>query len=305
MIPTFSVVIPTYNQPAELTGCLAALSELDYPRERFEVIVVNDGGGSLDHTLAPFFARLNLVLAAQPHAGPAAARNQGVAPARGKFIAFTDSDCRPDRDWLANLDRELAADEDILVGGRVLNSLDDNAYSTASQLLVSYLYAYYNSDREQARFFTSNNMAVARDRFLTAGGFNAFYHRAAAEDRELCDRWVHSGRRMVFVESAVVRHSHRLTLRLFWRQHFGYGRGALHYHQAKASRDAEPVKLEPLRFYFELLRYPWAAKVRRPTRTAALLFVSQTANALGFVREKLLGRSTPQALQSSAAASKT
>lgn len=290
MIPTFSVVIPTYEQPAELSLCLVALSELDYPREQFEVIVVNDGGCSIDATIAPFLRRLNLTHITQKNSGPAAARNAGVARARGKYVAFTDSDCRPDRAWLANLERQLAADESVLVGGRILNALEDNACSAASQLLVAYLYAYYNPTPDRARFFTSNNMAMARLTFLTVGGFDAHYHRAAAEDRELCDRWAHSGLRMVYAETALVLHAHRLTIRSFWRQHFEYGRGALHYRQARAQRDAGALRVEPLRFYTGLLQYPWTVRARRPVRIAALLVVAQTANATGFVREKILGR---------------
>ena len=51
---TFSVIIPTYERPAELSRCLAALCELSYSREQFEVIVVNDGGCAIDDTVAPF-----------------------------------------------------------------------------------------------------------------------------------------------------------------------------------------------------------------------------------------------------------
>jgi cellulose synthase/poly-beta-1,6-N-acetylglucosamine synthase-like glycosyltransferase len=275
------------------------LSGLDYPRERFEIIVVNDGGGSIDDAVAPFLGQMNVTRVTQKNAGPASARNTGVARARGRYTAFTDDDCRPDRDWLKELELHLAADESILVGGRIINALEDNDCSAASQLLVTYLYAYYNADRELALFFTSNNMAMAREAFLSFGGFDARYMRAAAEDRELCDRWTHSGRRMVYAETALIRHSHRLTFGSFWRQHFQYGQGALQYRKARAQRDGGPVRVEPLRFYAGLLRYPWAAGVRRPLRIAALLFIAQTANAMGFLREKIRSGRTPVAVPES------
>ena len=281
--PTFSVIVPTYDRPAELAQCLAALSSLDYPRERFEVIVVNDGGRRIDPTHP---AQINITLIERKNSGPAEARNTGVARARGRFIALTDDDCRPDRAWLTEMERRLSADPDVLVGGKTVNTLDDNACSAASQLLVTDLYEYYNAQRQHALFFTSNNMAMSRDAFLNIGGFNPRYRRAGAEDRELCDLWTHSGRRMVYAETALVRHSHRLTFGSFCRQHFSYGQGALHFRQARARRDAGPVKIEPLRFYTGLLRYPWTARARRPLRIAALLFIAQTANAMGFFREK-------------------
>ncbi len=299
MISTFSVVIPTHQQPAELSRCLAALSELDYPRERFEVVVVNDGGCSVEETVAAYLDRMNVIHITQKKSGPAAARNTGVARARGKYIAFTDSDCLPDRAWLAQLECQLAADENVLVGGRILNALEDNACSAASQLLVTYLYSYYNPNPGHARFFTSNNMAMSRATFLTTGGFNARFHRVAAEDRELCDRWAHCGLRMVYAEAALVLHTHRLTIGSFWRQHFRYGQGALHYRQARAEREAGRLRVEPLRFYIGLLRYPWTARVRRPLRTASLLLVAQIANAIGFFREKIIGGPMGSILRSS------
>lgn len=289
MPPTFSVIIPTYERPAELTACLDSLSRLDYPRDLFEVIVVNDGGRPLDAAVAPFLAQLDVTLVAQSNSGPAAARNAGVARARGRFIALTDDDCRPDPTWLTELERPLAANPNVLVGGKTVNTIDDNSCSIASQLLVTYLYTYYNAGR--ALFFTSNNMAMSREAFLSAGGFDARYRHAGAEDRELCDRWTHSGGKMIYAETALIRHSHRLTPGAFWRQHFRYGQGALHYRRARAHRDAGPVRIEPLHFYTRLLRYPWVAGQRRPARIAALLLLAQTANATGFFHEKFFGSS--------------
>jgi glycosyltransferase involved in cell wall biosynthesis len=79
-------VIPTYHRPQQLAACLQALTRLDYPLDRFEVILVDDGGGiSLDDILAPFREVLCMTLLRQPHAGPAGARNVGAANAKGIF----------------------------------------------------------------------------------------------------------------------------------------------------------------------------------------------------------------------------
>ncbi|MDQ3650687.1 MAG: glycosyltransferase family 2 protein, partial [Acidobacteriota bacterium] len=138
--PHISIIIPTYARPRQLAACLAALSELDYPRERFEVIVVNDGGEIFLSEMAPFRQQINVTLITQPNAGPATARNTGAAQAEGEFLAFTDDDCAPARDWLQALANRFATIPDQLIGGRTLNALDDNLCSTASQLLIDYLY---------------------------------------------------------------------------------------------------------------------------------------------------------------------
>ena len=285
--PFFSIVIATYNRQAQLASCLEALTRLRYPCDRFEAIVVNDGGAAPDAVAASFADHMDLKLLHQRHAGSGAARNTGTAAARGEFLAFTDDDCAPDAGWLAALARRFSATPDHLIGGRTLNALPHNVFSTASQLLVTYLYSYYNSDPENARFFTTNNMALPTHHFHEIGGFDAAYTRIAAEDRDLCDRWLYHGYRMSYAPPAIVHHAHTLTFRAYWRQHFNYGRGAFQFRQARAHRDQEPVKLEPPSFYTNLVRYAFVGSDGRHTLPlATLLMLSQAANAAGFFWER-------------------
>ena len=99
--PFFSIIIPTYQRPAQLEQCLLAITRLDYPVTQFEVVVVDDG--SREHPekiVAPFAARLSVTLLKADHNGPAAARNIGAARAKGEFLVFTDDDCLPLTNWL-------------------------------------------------------------------------------------------------------------------------------------------------------------------------------------------------------------
>ena len=291
--PFFSIIVPTYARPRQLATCLQSLACLDYPRDRFEVIVVDDGSEtSPEAVVASFCGQLDVTLLTQAHAGPAAARNTGAARAKGKFLAFTDDDCAPAPDWLLSLAACFARASDCAIGGRTVNALPDNLYSTASQLLVAYLYSYYNADPDQARFFASNNLAMPPDRFHAIGGFDTTYTRTAAEDRELCDRWLHHGYRMAYAPEALVYHAHALTFYNFWRQHFHYGCGAFRFHQARARRACGRIRLEALSFYLNLLRYPFLqVQGWRAPLLAALLGVSQVANAVGFLWEGVNGTS--------------
>ena len=76
-LPTFSVVIPTYNRPQQLKRCLAALAALDYPHDRFEVIVVDDASPTpLNRLVEAVQDRIRARFVRQErNAGPAAARN--------------------------------------------------------------------------------------------------------------------------------------------------------------------------------------------------------------------------------------
>src|SRR6266480_5580198 len=105
----FSIIVPTHNRPQQLAACLDSLAGLDFPRDRFEVVVVDDESAKpLDAVVSPFRERLHLVLVRQKQAGPAAARNRGSTEARGCYLAFTDDDCRADSAWLRRLHTCLA-----------------------------------------------------------------------------------------------------------------------------------------------------------------------------------------------------
>jgi glycosyltransferase involved in cell wall biosynthesis len=151
----FSIIVPTYARPEKLTACLQSFVKLEYPRDRFQVIVVNDSTEiSLESTVAPFQDQINLTLLTQPNSGPATARNTGAFAATGKFLVFTDDDCTVTPDWLQTLENRFRVRPDCLIGGRTVNALPDNIYSTASQQLIDYLYSYYNAIADRAKFFT-------------------------------------------------------------------------------------------------------------------------------------------------------
>ncbi|MGH8033813.1 MAG: glycosyltransferase [Lysobacterales bacterium] len=288
----FSIIIPTFNRPVQLKACLEALTRQLYPKNLFEVIVVNDGGNAdLDEIVGTLQGSLQIQLVRQENTGPAGARNNGVAHATGKFIAFTDDDCTPDESWLEVLSRNLEEDPSRMYGGHTVDALKNNVYSSASQTLIDFLYSYYNADPQRAQFFTSNNMAMTRHMFVAAGGFNTSFYRASAEDRELCDRWLHLGYRMIFLPDAVILHHHELNFGSFWKQHFNYGAGAWRFLECRQMRGNGKLNFEPLRFYLKLVASPWKQNLRHPLYISLLMLLSQIANATGFVWAILKGMS--------------
>jgi glycosyltransferase involved in cell wall biosynthesis len=255
----FSIVIPTYDRPEILARCLGALRELEPVGGGFEVVVVNDGGAPpLESAVASLrscvhVARVDVV--SQPNAGPGAARNLGAARAHGELLAFTDDDCTPDPSWLVALDRALCVHPHALVGGRTINALGDNPYSSASHLVVEFVQSYF-SGGARGRFFASNNFAVRRTDFLAAGGFHERFFRSTGEDREFSDRWAAQGRPSITANEAIVRHAHHLTFGGFVRQHFSYGAGAVAFRGVRAARGV-PVRIDPA-FYARSLQYSFA-----------------------------------------------
>ncbi len=288
--PTFSVVITTYNRPGPLRFCLAALARSEYPREGFEVVVVDDGGSVPLHALGDEFReQMPLTLVRQPNAGPSSGRNHGARVARHTHLAFTDDDCQPEPGWLAALAGRLRATPNALVGGRTMNGLPENPYSSASQLVHDMVYAFYNADPLDARFFATNNLALSAARFLEMGGLDERFR--FSEDREFCDRWRHQGYPLVYEPRALVVHRHPLTLASFWRQHFQYGRGAARFHRARGARRSGTLA-DHIGFHLRLPRW-WRrarAEVGHPEsglRVLPRLALWQVANTSGYVCERL------------------
>lgn len=287
--PAVSVVIPTHGRPERLRDCLLALTRQDYPRERWEVVVVDDASPEPAPVAAAVEAvrdQMNVCFVRQPHGGPAKARNTGASSARFDHLAFTDDDCWPRSTWLTELAAAFDREPDTALGGRVVNGVEENLYSEASQRLVDYVVQYF---LETGRpFFPSNNIALSRAAFDAVGGFDERFPLAAGEDRDFFAKCREAGIRLGFAADAVVEHRHVLSLRGFVRQHFNYGRGAFLCRTLEAERGAGELHVEPLRFYVDLVRSPYTTA--RPSggrlRLAGLLCVSQAANAAGFFAER-------------------
>src|SRR5690348_6033557 len=89
--PLVSVVIPAYNAAAYLPATLDSVLVQSF--SNYEIVVVNDGSPDtpeLEKALQPYFRKLRYIK--QENRGPSSARNTGIRAARGKYVAFLDSD---------------------------------------------------------------------------------------------------------------------------------------------------------------------------------------------------------------------
>jgi GT2 family glycosyltransferase len=213
----------------------------------------------------------------QENAGCGPARNTGARHAQGRYLAFTDDDCCHAPDWLTRLEGYFEKYPDAMVGGLPVNTLHSNPFSTATQLLVDYLLFSANAMPTSGSYL--NNIALPREDFVTMGGFDITYSMSA-EDRDLCDRWVQSGKRIVFAREILIDHAHHLNWRTYWKQHRSYGRGAFH-RRRKGLAGSQPLGYYVGLLYFPFKREPWASAIR----SSFLLGVAQVATVAGVLRE--------------------
>jgi GT2 family glycosyltransferase len=276
--PLFSVIVPTYNRPSAIKACAEGLLALPHPS--FEVIIVDDGSDEpAELALAEHAGDPRLRVFRQENQGPGAARNHGARYARGRFLAFTDDDCRPVPQWLSAFGAVLQQTPDALAGGPVVNALTKNVYAAASQDIISFL---YETDATATAFFTSNNFCCSAESFAEVGGFDPEL-RLSSEDRDFCIRYRSKGGPVLHVPEAEVRHSHDLGAVSFWRQHLRYGQGARQLSDKLAeSGNAPPLAVRTPSFYAQLLSYPARRDGMKALPRSFLIALSHVAMAWGY-----------------------
>ena len=196
-----SVIIPHFNDLAALRICIGHLDAQTFPRERFEVIVADNGSSASLAEIEAAAPGARVVRIAERGAGPA--RNGGVAASRHEIIAFTDSDCVPEPQWLEAGLRELASTD--LVGGAVKVSVAEPGSPTPSEAF-EVVFAFDNrSYVEKKGFSGSGNLFTTRAVFEDVGGFRP----SVSEDVDWCHRARDKGYRLAFAPDAVVWHPGR------------------------------------------------------------------------------------------------
>lgn len=213
--PSVSVVIPTAGLARRrmLETCLRSIHRAVLPGDDVEIVVVLDGGDPGDYDALHRLDRPVRVLA-QPHAGPAAARNLGWRSSHGEVVAFLDDDTAVGDEWLADLRRHFAGDPSLAgLGGRVEPITPTNV---VSRMMTDMGHLQHRRGPHGWRLITAN-AAVRREVLEDVGGFDERFPTAAGEDFDLFDRIGRAGHRLVGVRDTVVYHRHPTTVRAMLR----------------------------------------------------------------------------------------
>ena len=215
--PKVSVVVATYNGARTLKSCLNSLAHLNYPD--YEVILVDDGSTDDTKAIAQLYPNVRYLW--QTNHGLSVARNTGIAAATGEIVAFTDSDCRADEDWLYYLVRELLTGEFIGVGGHNFLPPEDSPVAAAVLVSPGGPAHVMITDRE-AEHIPGCNMAFYRWALDEIRGFDPVFYRAG-DDVDVCWRLQERGYKIGFSAAGFVWHYRRATVRAYLQQQGGYG----------------------------------------------------------------------------------
>jgi GT2 family glycosyltransferase len=203
--PEVSVVIPSRNRRPDLARCLAALAAQDFPKDKFEVIICDDGSTEslVEAVKDAKRAGLQARYVRQEPKGPAAARNLGIHNARARIVAMTDSDTLPEKKWLRKLYEALDRNPDAAgVEGQVFAE-NEAEFGPLGE----------GPANKSGGVYLTCNCAYRRDALVAVGGFDESFPYPAYEDTELAARILQVGR-IAWQPEAIVIHPQRpLTLK--------------------------------------------------------------------------------------------
>ena len=215
-----SVIIPVKNEAEKIKRCLTAV--FNQTIKPYEVILVD--GHSRDKTVENT-KKFPVRIFYEDYHTRAGACQIGVENAKGEYVAFTDADCIPERDWLENLVKEF--DEVIIgVGGGIKNIGEDLWEKSIALAMETFL---GSANSVQGRFFKDKryvksisgcNSMYRRKDILKVGGFNVI--SPGAEDAELNRKLLKFGK-LLYTPNGIISHNHRWNLKEFAKKMYRYG----------------------------------------------------------------------------------
>ena len=204
-----SVIIPVLNDP-RLRQCLEGLESQTLPHSEFEVLVVDNGSENPPRDLVKTFSFARLLT--EPKPGSFAARNLALTEARGEVVAFTDSDCIPEKDWLEEgIARIEAAENLVLVGGHVQVFAREDQEPNSAELIDMVFGFNQEKSITTAGYAVTANLFAPRESFEVVGDFNT--KLLSGGDGEWCCRAGDAGIPIHYCPTAIVKHPARDSLK--------------------------------------------------------------------------------------------
>lgn len=206
MDKSVTVIIPVWNGEASIGRCLASLRRQNYPRERIQIIVVDNG--STDRTAEIVGDFDDVLLLTEPSESSYRARNRGLAHASGELIAFIDADCEAAPGWIEAGVRAIQENASAgVAAGRVsLVQVQDAGHSRGAELYEE-VFAFRQDEAARLGHCMTVNWMSPRWVFDRVGTF--LPELKSGGDLELSGRISKAGFSIPYVPDMVVYHPMR------------------------------------------------------------------------------------------------
>ena len=252
----YSVIIPVYNRPDEISELLASLARQTYTD--FEVIVVEDGSSvKSEDVVRQYEPNFKIKYLFKQNEGPALARNHGAMHSEGDYLLILDSDTVLPKGWFEAVDEAVVRDLPDAFGGPDRASEDFSPIQKAISYSMTSFFTtggIRGGKRKITRFYPrSFNMGVRKAVFAAMGGFAPMRF---GEDVDLSMRIVEAGYKTQLIPGMWLYHKRRTDFRKFFRQVMNSGKARI----ALTRRHPGSLKLVhllPLGFVFASLILPF------------------------------------------------
>jgi O-antigen biosynthesis protein len=211
-----SVIVPAYNAAPTIARCIESLKQLKYPD--YEIMVIDDGSTDSTAAIAKSAGVRTLRL---PHRGLAAARNAGLAAARGRVVAFIDADAEADCDWLYHLAETIVRRNAVAAGGQNFAPKRTLAVAAAIAAAPGQAQEVRLGDQDLAQL-CGCNMAVDKAKMDNRLLFDCMFTNAG-DDVDFSWRLRDVEMTLAYAPGAVVFHQPRTTISAYLKQQYGYG----------------------------------------------------------------------------------
>lgn len=232
-LPKVTILIPAHNEAVVIRKTLQAMIRLAYPKDRLEVIVINDSStdrtGEIARRIAKKHPFIQVIDTKPPYTGKgkSTALNTGLAVATGKYIAVYDADNTPEKEAIYHL--VLGLENDDRAGAMVGKFRVSNAKRTLLTRFINIETIGFQWMAQAGRWYwfkmttiPGTNFMIRRSLIEKLGGWDA---KALAEDTELSVRVYNEGYYIRFFPAAITWEQEPETWGVWWRQRIRWARG--------------------------------------------------------------------------------
>lgn len=201
----FSIIIPAHNEEKYLSSCLQSLVNQDFDKDKYEVIVVNNG--STDKTVA-IAKKFRVRVVNEPQKGLVRARNTGLKKAKGKYIINLDADCRVPQNWFLQIYSHFKKDKKTaLVTGPCICLTSGKKHDYLNLFFAFVLHLWYKLFKTSPTYYGAN-VAIKKSSLVAIGGYDL---RFPADQLSLIKRLKKTGGRILFDKDLKISSSPRRT----------------------------------------------------------------------------------------------